>query len=123
MCVCVCVRVHVHVCACVCACVCVCVCVCEMDVSLSPGLPTNKLSSFLEERVNMFLRTMDSGSEVIIRTVSSFDKTLDTRILMKDRFQVCVCVCEGCVCVMTTIICHTGLSGAVSLPHEGHVCL
>ena len=36
----------------------------------------------------MFLRTMDSGSEVIIRTVSSFDKTLDTRPLMKDRFQV-----------------------------------
>jgi E1A/CREB-binding protein len=50
-------------------------------------LPTNKLSTFLEDRVNVFLRNSDSGAEVIIRTVSSFDKILDTRPLMKDRFQ------------------------------------
>ena len=68
-------------------CVCVCVCV---------GLPTNKLSTFLEERVNIFLRNSDSGAEVIIRTVSSFDKVLDTRTLMKDRFQVRGAVTSVC---------------------------
>ena len=58
--------------------------------SLPPltGLPTNKLSQFLEDRVNNFLQSMESGSEVTIRVVSSFDKVLETRPLMKDRFQV-----------------------------------
>ena len=64
--------------------------------------------------MNMFLRNMDSGSEVIIRTVSSFDKVLDTRPMMKDRFQVCVWVggCGGvwvggwvgaCVCMCVCV--------------------
>ena len=57
-------------------------------VGVTAGLPTNKLSTFLEDRVNVFLRNSDSGAEVFIRTVSSFDKVLDTRTLMKDRFQV-----------------------------------
>ena len=63
------------------------------------GLPTNKLSTFLEDRVNVFLRNSDSGAEVIIRTVSSFDKILDTRPLMKDRFQVQVTSLGGWVAV------------------------
>ena len=58
---------------------------------LSPsitGLPTTKLALYLEERINNFLRTKDSGAgNVTIRVVSSSDKTLDTRTLMKDRFQ------------------------------------
>ena len=76
------------------------------------GLPVTKLSMFLEEKVNGFLRTQGPGTpDVIIRVVSSSDKILDTRPLMRDRFQVgyygcvggCACVCSalcvcGCVC-------------------------
>ena len=46
-----------------------------------PGLPSTKLGSFLEERVNSFLRTHNvPGAEVTIRVVSSSNKLLDTRL-------------------------------------------
>ena len=57
---------------------------------LSPitGLPTTKLATYLEDRINTFLRTMEADTGVVtIRVVSSSDKILDTRMLMRDRFQ------------------------------------
>lgn len=54
----------------------------------SPGLPTTTLALYLEERVNNFLRAEDADAhEVTIRIVSSSDKILDARMLMKERFQ------------------------------------
>ncbi|XP_019862925.1 PREDICTED: CREB-binding protein-like isoform X2 [Amphimedon queenslandica] len=51
-------------------------------------LPTTKLGSFLEERVNSFLRNANvPGAEVTIRVVSSSNKLLDTRLGMMDRFS------------------------------------
>ena len=54
---------------------------------ISSGLPSTKLASFLEERINGFLRrcTTDAGN-VTIRVVSSSDKILEARSLMKERF-------------------------------------
>ena len=46
------------------------------------GLPTTKLGSFLEERVNTFLRQAGTDAEVTIRVVSSSNKFLDTRLGM-----------------------------------------
>ena len=113
----------------------------SVPLSLSAGLPTNKLSNFLEERVNMFLRSSDSGAEVIIRTVSSFDKVLDTRPLMKDRFPVrgWGLVLGGgasglqirgnidgevCFFIDDTLTLSIGrFSGAVPLPDKGSLCV
>ncbi len=54
---------------------------------MSIGLPVTKLSSYLEERVNTILVDENSGAgNITIRVVSSSDKTLDTRPLMRDRF-------------------------------------
>ena len=53
-----------------------------------PGLPTTKLSTFLEDRVNNFLRMEDTDTgEITIRVVSSGDKTLETRTNMRERFR------------------------------------
>ncbi len=47
---------------------------------ISPGLPTTRLSTFLEDRVNSFLRNVGSNAgEVTIRVVSASDKVLETR--------------------------------------------
>ena len=55
--------------------------------SLYVGLPVTKLGSYLEERVNRILISDSSGAgHVTIRVVSSSDKTLNTRPLMRDRF-------------------------------------
>ena len=44
------------------------------------GLPTTRLSTFLENRVNSFLRNVGSNAgEVTIRVVSASDKVLETR--------------------------------------------
>ena len=86
----------------------------SLDISLLwAGLPVTKLSTFLEEKVNGFLRTQGPGTpDVVIRVVSSSDKILDTRPLMRDRFQVgyygcvggCACVCVvHCVCVCVQV--------------------
>ena len=54
------------------------------------GLTTTKLATFLEDRVNNYLRTVctehDGAGRITIRVVSSSDKTLETRMLMKERF-------------------------------------
>lgn len=51
------------------------------------GLPTTKLSSFLEDRVNSFLQNELDVGKVTIRVVSSSDKVLDTRMGMRERFM------------------------------------
>ena len=49
-------------------------------------LPTTKLGSFLENRVNNFLRKKECGAgEVSIRVVSSSDKTVEVRTGMKQK--------------------------------------
>ena len=50
------------------------------------GLPTTRLDTFLEDRVNSFLRNNSIASgEITIRMVSNTDKILDTRSGMKNR--------------------------------------
>lgn len=52
------------------------------------GLPSTKLATFLEDRVNTFIQSIgctDAG-DVTIRVVSSSDKILDTRTLMRERY-------------------------------------
>ena len=53
------------------------------------GLPTTKLATFLEERVNNYIDKVGctEAGEVTIRVVSSSDKMLDTRSLMKERYS------------------------------------
>ena len=55
---------------------------CEWINDYFTGLPTTKLGSFLEERVNTFLRQAGTDAEVTIRVVSSSNKFLDTRLGM-----------------------------------------
>ena len=58
--------------------------------SFSEELQTSKLAMFLEDRVNSFIRSKDAEDEagyVTIRVVSSSDKVLETRSLMKDRYS------------------------------------
>lgn len=59
------------------------ICVCA-------GLPTTKLATFLEDRINNFLHKVcgnhETAGHITIRVVSSSDKTLETRMLMKERF-------------------------------------
>ena len=54
------------------------------------GLTTTKLATFLEDRINNYLRKVcaerDGAGHITIRVVSSSDKTLETRMLMKERF-------------------------------------
>jgi len=51
------------------------------------GLPTTKLSSHLEKRVNDMLRRRNAGAgEVIIRVLSSYDKILELKPAMKAKF-------------------------------------
>ncbi|NP_001191640.1 CREB-binding protein [Aplysia californica] len=53
----------------------------------SKKLPTTKLGTYLENRVNNFLRKKDSGAgEVTIRVLSSYDKMTEVKPLMKKRF-------------------------------------
>jgi E1A/CREB-binding protein len=53
-----------------------------------PGLPATKLSTFLEDRVNKFILSTNTpeAGKIIVRVVSSTDKILDTRMLMKERY-------------------------------------
>lgn len=49
-------------------------------------LQQNKLSIFIENRVNNFLRKKESGAgEVVIRVVSSSDKVVEVKPGMKQR--------------------------------------
>ncbi|VDL59849.1 unnamed protein product [Hymenolepis diminuta] len=51
------------------------------------NLPTNKLSNFLERRVNDFLKKKEVGSrDVTIRVLASSDKTVEVKPLMRNRF-------------------------------------
>jgi len=51
------------------------------------GLPTTKLSCYLESRVNDMLKRKDSGAgEVIIRVLSSYDKVVELKPAMKAKF-------------------------------------
>lgn len=61
---------------------------CYRSSSSLTGLPTTKLSAFLEERVTKFIRSSDAteAGPITIRVVSSSDKTLETRMLMKERY-------------------------------------
>ena len=58
--------------------------------SLNSGLATTKLATFLEDRINGYLHKAnahrDGAGRITIRVVSSSDKTLETRMLMKERF-------------------------------------
>ncbi|VDL98160.1 unnamed protein product [Schistocephalus solidus] len=50
-------------------------------------LPSNKLSTFLEKRVNDFLKKKEVGTgEVTIRVLASSDKTVEVKPLMRSRF-------------------------------------
>ncbi|ESO09760.1 hypothetical protein HELRODRAFT_121284, partial [Helobdella robusta] len=54
-------------------------------------LPNTKLGTYLENRVNQFLKKKDSASvEVSIRVLSSFDKFAEIKQGMKDRFSDCL---------------------------------
>jgi len=51
------------------------------------GLPTTKLSSYLENRVNDMLKRKNAGAgEVTIRILSSYDKVLELKPAMKAKF-------------------------------------
>jgi E1A/CREB-binding protein len=53
-------------------------------------LPSTKLGSYMENRVNSFLRLKDMGAgEVFIRVVSSSDKFVEVKPLMKQKFGGC----------------------------------
>jgi len=50
------------------------------------GLATTRLGSFLEDRVNNFLRQSNVNTgEITIRLVSNTEKTLETRSGMRSR--------------------------------------
>ncbi|GFN74631.1 Creb-binding protein, partial [Plakobranchus ocellatus] len=50
-------------------------------------LPTTKLGTYLENRINNFIRKKDTQSgEVTIRVLSSYDKTTEVKPLMKMKF-------------------------------------
>lgn len=49
-------------------------------------LPQTNLGSYLEKRVNLFLKKKDAGAgEVCVRVLSSSEKMVDVRSGMKDR--------------------------------------
>ena len=51
------------------------------------GLPQTKLGTYLENRVNSFLKRKDTGAgEVTIRVLSSSDKVVEVRPGMKAKF-------------------------------------
>ena len=51
-----------------------------------PGLPSSKLGSYLENRINTFLKKKDAGAgEVFIKVLSSTDKVVEVRPGMKAR--------------------------------------
>lgn len=53
-------------------------------------LPSTKLGSYIENRVNSFLRIKEMGAgEVFIRVVSSSDKFVEVKPLMKQKFGGC----------------------------------
>ena len=53
---------------------------------VSTGLPNSKLGTYLESRVNSFLKKKDSGAgDVTIRVLSSSDKVVDIKPGMKQR--------------------------------------
>lgn len=50
------------------------------------GLPNTRLATYLENRVNTFLRKKDAGAgEVIIRVLSSADKATEVKTGMRAR--------------------------------------
>lgn len=56
------------------------------DQSLFTGLPSTKLGTYIENRVNNFLKKKDAGAgEVTIRVVSSVDKMVEVKPGMKAR--------------------------------------
>ena len=51
------------------------------------GLPTTRLGTYLENRVNQLLKKKDSGAgEVTIRVLSSYDKLVEVKTGMRSRF-------------------------------------
>jgi len=59
----------------------------SLSLSLSIGLPQTKLGTFLENRVNSFLKKKDAGSgEVTIRVLSSSEKVVEVKPGMKARY-------------------------------------
>ena len=51
------------------------------------GLPSTKLGTYLENRINSFLKKKDAGAgEVTIRVLSSSDKTVEVKPGMKTRY-------------------------------------
>lgn len=57
----------------------------ETDVALE--LPSTKLGSYLENRVNSFLKKKDAGAgEVTIRVLSSSEKCVEVKPGMKARY-------------------------------------
>jgi E1A/CREB-binding protein len=54
--------------------------------SFTLGLPTTKLGTYLENRVNSFLKKKDSGAgEVTLRVLSCTDKDVEVKSGMKAR--------------------------------------
>ena len=53
------------------------------------GLPTTKLGTYLENRINSFLKKKDAGAgEVTIRVLSTSDKVVDVKNGMKARLVI-----------------------------------
>ena len=62
------------------------ICTSWISNDFSIGLPTTRLGTFLEDRVNTFLRNNGvTTGEVTIRMVLNTDKVLETRSGMKNR--------------------------------------
>ena len=58
-----------------------------IDTVVWAGLPQTKLGTYLENRVNLFLKRKDAGAgEVTIRVLSSSDKVVEVRPGMKTKF-------------------------------------
>lgn len=59
-----------------------------MSCLLVVGLPSTKLGTYLETRVNSLLKRKDAGAgEVTIRVLSSYDKAVDVKPGMRSRFS------------------------------------
>ena len=57
-----------------------------MNFCVIVGLPTTKLGTYLENRINSFLKKKDAGAgEVTIRVLSSSDKVVEVKNGMKMR--------------------------------------
>lgn len=88
------------------------------------GLPPTRLGTFLENRVNDFLRRQNhpESGEVTVRVVHASDKTVEVKPGMKARYVEILLFFSGCSCLYLIMVADPNLMASLCLFSRINFC-